>query len=220
MLILALDTSGDVCALCLWKNGRALSELRWRHERRLSERLPAQIRFLLDDALPGARPGDVDAFAVGRGPGSFTGVRVGVTTAKILAHALGRPLAGISSLDALAHPFRFLAGVGIVVAVPARRGAVVLGVYRGDGAPLTEPAVTPVESVLSRARALFGEEVPLLLCGEAAGECAPPSADVSVSPTSVSAASVAALAEVRLERGEQDDPRTLTPYYVAPSPVG
>lgn len=223
MLILALDTSGDECSLCLWAGGRALSELRYRHERRLSERLPAQIKFLLADA--GAALRDVDAFAVGLGPGSFTGVRVGVTTAKILAHALRRPLAGVSSLDALALPHRFLPG--IVVAVPARRGVVALGVYRGGSetplAPLAEPEVTPVETVSARARSLLGGDVPLLVCGEAAEECRaalPPDAVVAISATSVSAAAVAALAAARIERGEQDDPRTLTPHYVAPTPVG
>lgn len=218
MLILSLDTTGDVCSLCVAEGSHTLGELYFRHARRLSERLPRLVDFLLHDA--GASLRDVEAFAVGAGPGSFTGVRVGVTTAKTLAHALGRSLVGISSLDALAEPFLFLPSAGIVAVVPARRDEVVAGFYRaGAAVPVAKPAVIPVAEVLARAAAALGEEDALLVCGEAA-PALPPSSRVGVSATPVSAASVARLAARRLERGETDDPLTFAPYYVTPSPVG
>ncbi len=223
MLILALDTSGDVCSLCLSEGARARGVSHFRHERRLSERLPRLVEFVLRDAGVALR--DVEAFAVGRGPGSFTGVRVAVTTAKTLAHALRRPLVGVSSLDALAEPFGFLKGAGIVTLAPARRGEVVAGWDRGgegEGvAPAGDPALVPVGEVLPRASHLLGDVSCLLVCGEAVSAYPQlESATVSARPTFVSAASVASLAALRLQRGESDDPFTLTPLYVAPSPVG
>jgi tRNA threonylcarbamoyladenosine biosynthesis protein TsaB len=219
VLILALDTSGDVCSLCLWGGGQARSVLHFRHERRLSERLPSLLLFLLRDAGVALR--DVEAFAVGLGPGSFTGVRVGVTTAKTLAHALGRPLVGISSLDALAEPFVFLKNAGIVAVVPARRGVVVAGCYRGGAPPVPvgEPVLAPTGEALARAARRLGDVACLLVCGEAAA-LDPQLGAASACPTFVSAASVARLAARRLERGETDDPFILAPYYVTPSPVG
>lgn len=220
MLILSFDTSGDVCSLCLHDAAGARSVLHFRHGRRLSERLPGLIRFLLSDA--GAVLRDVEAIAVGIGPGSFTGVRVGVTTAKTLAHVLDRPLVGVSSLDALAEPFCFLDGIGIVAVVPSRRGEVVAGFYRGGDAPipLETPAVTPISDVLTRAVAHLGEGMPLVVCGEAAPSVERGATSASVRASSVSAAAVARLAATRLSRNQNDDLFALTPLYVTPSPVG
>ena len=95
MLILAFDTATEVATSALVADGAVLGE-------RVSR--AATVLQDVDElmAAAGLRPDDVDALAVGIGPGSFTGVRIGLATARALALALGLPIAGVSTLDALA----------------------------------------------------------------------------------------------------------------------
>lgn len=96
----------------------------------LGRLLPA-TRVLLEDA--GLAPRDISVVAVGRGPGSFTGVRIAVATAKGLAHGLGVPLAGLGTLDAVAWRFRDVTGLVGVVG-DAMRGEVYPCLFRcADG---------------------------------------------------------------------------------------
>src|SRR3954468_11799362 len=112
MLILAFDTATDVATSALVDDGEVLGE-RVSRAQTLLEDVDALLR------QGGARPTDVGGLAVGIGPGSFTGVRVGLATARGLALALGLPVAGVSTLDALA------AGApGAMPVVDARRGEV------------------------------------------------------------------------------------------------
>jgi tRNA threonylcarbamoyl adenosine modification protein YeaZ len=112
MTILAFDTATDVATSALVADGEVLGE---RTSRAVT--LLEDVDALLRQA--GAHVGDVDALAVGIGPGSFTGVRIGLATARGLALALGIPVAGVSTLDVLA------AGApGAVPVIDARRGEV------------------------------------------------------------------------------------------------
>ena len=109
MLILAFDTATDVAASALVGDGEVLGE-----RRSTSRTLLADLDALLRQA--GAHAGDVDALAVGTGPGSFTGTRIGLAVARGLGLALDIPAAGVSTLDALA------AGAsGAVPVIDARR---------------------------------------------------------------------------------------------------
>jgi tRNA threonylcarbamoyl adenosine modification protein YeaZ len=95
MLILAFDTATDVATSALVDDGEVLGE-RVSRASTLLEDVDALLR------QAGARPGDVAALAVGTGPGSFTGTRVGLAVARGLGVALGVPATGVSTLDALA----------------------------------------------------------------------------------------------------------------------
>jgi tRNA threonylcarbamoyladenosine biosynthesis protein TsaB len=109
MLILAFDTATDAATSALVDDGEVLGE-RVSRAQTLLEDVDALLR------QGGASPRSLDALAVGIGPGSFTGVRVGLATARGLALALGVPVAGVSTLDALA------AGApGAVPVIDARR---------------------------------------------------------------------------------------------------
>ncbi len=127
MLILAFDTATDVAASALVDDGEVLGE-RISVARTLLEDVDALLR------QASARPADIDAIAVGTGPGSFTGTRMGLATARGLALALGVRVAGVPTLDALAA-----AGEGLYPVIDARRNEVFIPgprtVAPGEAAP-------------------------------------------------------------------------------------
>jgi tRNA threonylcarbamoyladenosine biosynthesis protein TsaB len=132
MLIVAFDTATDVATSALVWDGEVLGELTSR---------PVSVLEDVDALLRrgGVRDSQLEAIIVGTGPGSFTGLRMGIATARALAFSLGIPLAGVSTLDALA--------AGAPDAVPvidARRREVFAAV---DGQPaVLPPAELPVEA--------------------------------------------------------------------------
>ena len=95
MLILAFDTATDVATVALAREGDVLGERASRAVRVLQD-----VEDLLEAA--GLEPNEVEGIAVGTGPGSYTGLRMGLVTARTLSFSLGVPVAGVSTLDALA----------------------------------------------------------------------------------------------------------------------
>ena len=132
MLTLAFDTATDVATVALVRDGDVLGERASRAVRVLED-----VEELLADA--GLRSADLEGLVVGTGPGSYTGLRMGLITARTLAFSLGVPVAGVSTLDALA------AGApGAVPVIDGRRREVFTLV---DGEPRCLPAAElPVES--------------------------------------------------------------------------
>jgi tRNA threonylcarbamoyladenosine biosynthesis protein TsaB len=133
MVILAFDTATDVATAALVREGEVLGERRSR-----AARILVDVEELLAEA--GLGPDAVDGIAVGIGPGGYTGLRMGLVTARTLAFSLGVGVAGVSTLDALA------AGApGAVPVLDARRGEVFTRA-NGSGPAVLAPEDLPVEA--------------------------------------------------------------------------
>jgi tRNA threonylcarbamoyladenosine biosynthesis protein TsaB len=100
MLTIAIDSSQDICTLALGLDSQLLAEYDFRHKMSLLRRLVPNTETMLSDAGHSVR--DLEAVVVSLGPGSFTGLRIGITTAKSLAWTLGKPIIGVPTLDAIA----------------------------------------------------------------------------------------------------------------------
>ncbi len=128
MKLLAFDTSAEDCSAALWQNG----ETCFRHDlvqRQHNQRILPMLQTLLEEN--GMALGDLDALAFGRGPGSFTGVRIATAVAQGLAFAVQRPLLPVSTLAAVAHrAWREQGQERTLVAFDARMGEVYWAAYR------------------------------------------------------------------------------------------
>ena len=159
MNLLAIDCSASLCAACVYdaqaerELGRAVLDLGKGH----AEHLMGVVGEALKNA--GAAFADLDAIAVSVGPGSFTGVRVGVSAARGFALALKIPTIGVTTLEALAAEARDKFGTrNVLSAFDSGRGEIQAAVYDGLGGTLYAPAVI----TLSRAAELATEFSPVL----------------------------------------------------------
>lgn len=143
MIVLALDTSLFACSAAVVDDGRVLARRIEPMSRGHQERLAPLVAELMGEA--GLGFDRLDRIGVTVGPGSFTGLRVGLAFAKGLGAALGVPVIGIGSLEALAQPIR-----GAVLSVlDAKRGQVYLQAF-ADGVPVSAPDALPVETAAAR----------------------------------------------------------------------
>ncbi len=132
--LLAIETSTEACSVAVYVDGHVVS----RHE--LAPRRHTQLVLPWADELmaqAGLRKSQLDAIAVGRGPGAFTGVRLAIAIAQGLALALDRPVLPVSSLSALALADSRATGDRVLAAIDARMGEVYLGAFviDADGLP-------------------------------------------------------------------------------------
>jgi len=210
-MILVLDTSGAYCVLALAEDdGAVRAACVFEGRRTLSRRLMGELDGLL--TRNGLTLADVSAYAVGLGPGSFTGVRVGVTTAKMLALVTEKPLAGVGTLDAYAAAWQTHNGEALIVPVlPSRKGEVYAAIYQ-NAVRVGEPFAASREEMTERLQAMPGA----ILCGDAArlSDWSGPAISQPWTPPE----GLARLAARRLGIGDTDDPLGLVPVYVvAPS---
>ncbi|CEK12458.1 tRNA (adenosine(37)-N6)-threonylcarbamoyltransferase complex dimerization subunit type 1 TsaB [Chthonomonas calidirosea] len=225
--LLAIETSGDVCSFAVLCEGQLQAERTFRHEMHLSENLPATLEGLCNDAYVTLE--EIGAFAVGIGPGSFTGTRIGVMTAKVFAEVYGRPLFGVNALEALAAEYLGLHETVVLVVLPCRAGVVYAALYDvSDVLPraLVEPAAFSVNELVKQIEGF--KEKPWILCGPAAADIFCQwkgwfSERLSLAAfclESPRASTIGRLAWRRKEQGEVgESPVTLVPAYIAPPPI-
>jgi tRNA threonylcarbamoyl adenosine modification protein YeaZ len=153
MILLAIDTAASLCAACIHDSeagvelGREVLDIGKGH----AERLIGVIESALGRA--GLAYADLDRIGVSIGPGSFTGVRVGVATARGLALALGIPAVGVNTLEALAaEAHADFPDRPILAAIDGRRGDLYCAVYAPDGVVLFEPSAISVADAVFLAR--------------------------------------------------------------------
>lgn len=232
MLILAVETATEAAGVALADDGGVAVAVSVPRGRRHAETVTPAVEFACRRA--GVALADIDAVAVDVGPGLFTGLRVGIATAKGLGFALGCPLVTASSLEVLAHAGADVIGSGLIVpVVDARRGEVFTARLRSgrDGvvAEGPEELLTP-DDLAAR---LEGVDEPVLLVGdgalryrdllESAPTSGPPAAGAPtrhVAGPLLAHPPVAVLARLglaRLAAGAVHDPGGVSPRYLRPA---
>jgi tRNA threonylcarbamoyladenosine biosynthesis protein TsaB len=224
MRVLALDTSHANGSVALVVAG----ETPWSCEvvattsARVSNAHGESLLPLVEATLKNARVtmAEIDLVAVGIGPGSFTGTRVGVATAKGLALGGKKPLRGVEGFDALAAHARAPVGAEVAVAIDARKADVYLAVCRIDAADVVR-IVDPIHAAPGEAWSRIGRALPAHVAGD--GVALVPElaarAPVRIGIESPSAIAIAALAGARQRREPRDDLDLLEPLYVRPPDI-
>lgn len=215
MKLLAVDTSTTSCSVALFRGDRLLAEEIYTAGKTHSRHLMSMIRRMFERCR--CKPEDIGGMAVTRGPGTFTGLRIGISTVKGLASATGAPVVGVSSLAALAFPLA-LHACPVVAMIDARRGEVYYAESRGSvestprvsvAAPESAAAALPENAILVGSGALLYREVFQDRC--------PGIRFADATQHHIRAASVGMLAMLRFKQHDVDPIDSLIPEYVRKS---
>lgn len=221
MIYLALDSATDTAGLALAQDDVVIAELNWRTRQNHSVELMPNLERLLQ--LASLKVTDISAVIVGRGPGSYSGLRVGVGSAKGLAFALGIPLVGVSTLAQAAYPLRYR-GLPVCVIYPAGRDEYATASYRLDAGGFTECQPERLRNIpalceeITEATVITGDFSPEIaaIITSTLGE----RAQIATPEDRLRrAAYLLALGFIKLEAGEMDDPRALQPVYLRRPPI-
>lgn len=218
MTILGLDTSAGAASVAVCDQTGVLGEFFINTKLTHSQTLMPMVQSLLENAQLSLE--QIDAFAVSCGPGSFTGLRIGISAVKGMAMATGKPCAAVSTLHALAYNLRGVDGV-VCAAMDARCEQVYTALFRAqDGVLLRlteDSAITVVE--LSRQLTQFSE--PIFLVGDGASLCYnrlnSEIASLRLAPDHLvfqRASSVCALAATQVLSGNTQTAASLAPAYL------
>ena len=211
MKILAIDTTGGACSVAVLKDERVICE-QFIHDKLTHS---VHLMRLVDNCmkLTGLEIRDFDVFAVTSGPGSFTGIRIGMCAVKGFCQVTGKPAAAVDTLEALSA---CVPQSGLVVPImDARREQVYTAVFK-DGRRMTEDMAIPVEELLQK---LSGEDV--LFIGDGVDAYADiitqKYANARFAPENIRyqrASAVAHIAAKQAERGELVSCEKLIPNYL------
>lgn len=213
---LSVDTSTRYASVAISRQGETVAELTWRSERNHSVELVPAIRELT--ARTGIESKDLDAIFIANGPGGFSALRVGMSTAKMMATSLEIPLVAVGTLDIEVAPYLGL-GYPVRCIVGAGRTRVYVGSY--------DEGKDPVYEVFNTDEYLPSVEPGFLYCGEAIHELASELKQrigaelimVDMPPPTRRAGVMAALAYQKWQAGETEDPLAAEPLYLRSSQV-
>jgi tRNA threonylcarbamoyladenosine biosynthesis protein TsaB len=215
VLILAIDTSTEQAGLAVVEAGTPRAEWTWTAAGNHSHHLDPLLRSML--AVERIEAGSLEAIVVASGPGSFSGLRVGVSFAKGLALSLGVPLIGIGTLDVIAFPSLHADG-DVLASISAGREQLYVGHFRGDDGRVVRTreyaVMLPVEAALlvERETILAGPGAPVM-----AEELSRQGRPVQLEPAVWRLRRPGFLAELgsrELANGAEDQVHTLEPLYI------
>jgi tRNA threonylcarbamoyladenosine biosynthesis protein TsaB len=212
MRLLAVETSTLAGGVALFDGDRLVGEYLLDVSVTHSERLMTAVDRVIVDARWDVR--DLEALAVSVGPGSFTGLRIGLSTVKGLALALALPVAAVPTLDAMASTLPF-ASLPVCPVIDARKREVYASLYRWNGTSMAREwdylALAP-EELAARL------EEPVILLGDAAVSIHSPHARLAPPARRLpSPACVGQLGLAQLRSGEGRSPEDIVPLYLRPS---
>ena len=215
MKILGFDTAAPANTIGLVDDDRLLADCAWEARDNSLQRIVLNIDLVLKRAGVALR--DIDGLAVGIGPGSWTGGKVGVTVAKTLAYAVDKPICGVPSFEALAYQSRSLS-VQLCPLVAAGRDTVYAAFYRPRAGALVKQGDYSVGSIEGLTAAV---KEPTLFLGkpahihrQALAEALGPLASFGSPSDSPAGSAFAWTAWPRLRRGDSDDALSLSPLYL------
>ena len=220
-LILCIETGTDICSVAIARDGELIS-LRESDEGRDHAR---QVAVFVDELLKenDLRPEELDAVAVGKGPGSYTGLRIGVSFAKGLCYGIQKPLVAIGSLDALTEVAREDYEAGILdidgwdeavlcPMVDARRMEVYTQRFTSCGEALSEVSAEVITTESFAAERV--SEHPFVIFGNGAKKCEEVLSGATWVQVPPSARGLVRLAEEAFEKGQFEDLAYFEPFYL------
>ena len=221
-LILSIETGTDICSVALSNDGELMA-LRESNEGRDHAK---KVALFVDELLKetGVQPSDLDAIAVGKGPGSYTGLRIGVSFAKGMCYALNIPLIAVGSLDALVQVAREDYDAGILdiedydwnlatlcPMVDARRMEVYTQIFNIEGVAKSDVSAEIItEETFSDVRA----NGKLVIFGNGAEKCCEVLSDALYISVTPSARGIVALAEQAFNAEKFEDLAYFEPFYL------
>jgi tRNA threonylcarbamoyladenosine biosynthesis protein TsaB len=218
MPILAIDTGTAIGSVALFEGGRLLALQEYHLGKAHARLLMPMIDTLLAHAEVDKHT--LNAIAVSEGPGSYTGLRIGVSTAKGLCMALGKPLIAVSSLEALAskvQPWAVRLGAWICPMVDARRMEVYCQLFDSSIQPRSDMHALVIDT------ASFAAEIdarPVIFVGDGAAKCRPVFAGqdnaIVLDNALASAADMGTIAWRKFQAGEFADIVAFEPFYLKP----
>jgi tRNA threonylcarbamoyladenosine biosynthesis protein TsaB len=216
MKILGLETSSAVCSVGLFRDGEPGIEQSVRESHIHSEKLLTLVQDVLRSSRVGVE--QLDAIAISIGPGSFTGLRIGLSTAKGLSFALDKPLVAVSTFEAIAEAARrqYQASGTIVVLIDAKKGEWYVGRFHALGAGVIASGPVAVKSLGEAVTVLKGEKSALVLTDKV--DEMKRALDIGVTIEDVHACCrgdvVASVAHARVLNKEFSDAAMLEPMYL------
>ncbi len=222
MKVLAVDTSSTVAAVAVIDNTRLLGEYILNHKKTHSQKLIPMIKELMDNMELSFR--DIDVYAASSGPGSFTGLRIGITSIKSIAYAVKKPVVSVPTLDALAYNIPINESL-VCPIMDARNNQVYTAVYKREKdrqIKITEYLGLPVAELVeiikgkNRNTVFVGDAVEIhrdFLKEQLMEKC-------EIAPANLllqRASSVAQLALLDASSGKIESPFDMVPFYLRKS---